>query len=257
MLPQSNSLFAAIAVFFVIPPAAIQCAFAHSPYYSQSETLQDSAGRTVSLKVLNGDGIFFADPQRAVVVDEEGRLLATSMMSEALFAHCSGRVTAKKCRVYDQLSGKIFEPKKSDWRPAQIIERDGRPLAYPEYGLTASGFEVRNATMPEIIRLESLAAITSPVPSLFAIGWWLLGFYVAFPIFSEATALVRPDKKSFLIELTKIIGRILFVVCFTFITAYSWALDPYSIYFLSFVITASFFIWICVFGRRLVRKRAP
>jgi len=35
------------------------------------------------LKLLNGDGIFFADPIRAMIVDNDGKLLAVSPMSTA------------------------------------------------------------------------------------------------------------------------------------------------------------------------------
>ncbi len=59
-------------------------AAAHSPYYKRSETIHAEGQNEARLALLSGDGIFFADPVRAVIVDPAGHLLAVSPISTTL-----------------------------------------------------------------------------------------------------------------------------------------------------------------------------
>ena len=59
-------------------------AVAHSPYFSQSQTLHSTDHSSLSIKLLHGDGIIAADPARAVIVDATGNVRAVSMMSQRL-----------------------------------------------------------------------------------------------------------------------------------------------------------------------------
>lgn len=127
-------LISAVAGFFGNP------ARAHSPYYTEVADLPGGAAGPVSLKLWHGDGIFFADPVRAVVVDAQGVLLAASPVSTSLQIGCGSAWLERRCLAYDSLTRIVYETRPGMWDRWGLIEQDGKPNSYPEYMGEAFGF---------------------------------------------------------------------------------------------------------------------
>lgn len=162
-------LFSVITVWMISFPA-----LAHPPYYSQSESIAGVGDQITAIKLLHGDGIFIADPIRAVVVDQNGRLLAVSPMSLSLFLSCKGGGAAKNCFVYDEIYGRIYTPDKASWKASELLEEGGEPNNYPEYLEEEYGFYQRKASLLEIVKHEALSIDSRPLTTVAAVIWWAI-----------------------------------------------------------------------------------
>lgn len=225
-------LFSVITVWMISFPA-----LAHSPYYSQSESIAGSSDQITAIKLLHGDGIFFADPIRAVVVDQDGRLLAVSPMSPTLFLSCKGEGVAKKCVVYDEIYGRIYAPDKASWKASELLEEGGEPNNYPEYLEKEYGFYQRKASLLEIAKYEALSIASLPLKTVAAVIWWTIMWFLITPLFWRLKQNRWRIKNSSIIAGFLIFLRVALVTVLVFIAAYGWLLDPYSLYFLAFVVT--------------------
>lgn len=223
-------------ILIIIATLQTHRAWAHSPYYSSTESFSANGQDDITLKLLNGDGIFFADPMRAVVVDQHGNLLAASPMSTALTLVCTITAPQRTCFAYDELSQVIYEPKPDLWQDAGTIEKDGRPIAYPEDGMTDFGFAQRSATATEVVRAELAGAVKSLPSTTIGIAWWMLFWLLILPIVWRLFGRGRR------LGLVSIVLRLLTAALMMVLTAYGWLLSPYSAFYLVLVSMAGAFV---------------
>lgn len=229
-------------------------AFAHSPYYTEEIDLTGLAGEKLSLKILNGDGIIVADPQQAIIVDDKGQLLAGSPVAEALSVFCSASAEVEECVVYDALSGMLYQPLPSRFEPHAIIEKNGRPTTYPDYGTSVFGFAVRKASLREIARYEFLNLGKDPVITIFSVAWWTVLFRVGFPILTDVRELYL-GRKSVLEFVSLFIIRTSLIALILFLTFLGWIVSFYSFWFLAFCAGSGFLLASLLFSPRIKRLR--
>lgn len=209
---------------------------AHSPYYTQTEIIGGPNNKTVSMKLLHSDGIFFADPIRAVIVDGNGRLLAASPMSTTLFLSCKNDEISRECIAYDELRQLIYRPKKSLWKVTELLESMGEPQNYPEYRMEEYGFEEFEASPVDILKYEVQSIIASPLPSIALIIWWTMIWLLITPLFWRLKERGWRARDSSVIAALLIVLRLICVAALILVTAYGWLLDPYSPVYLIFVV---------------------
>lgn len=95
---------AAAALILMI--AAVVPANAHRPYFTQIEKVLLPDGSIGEIRLLHGDGIFFADPTRVVVLDSSGRSLARSHPAVPMSLLCNQR---HECRGFDLARHLVIE----------------------------------------------------------------------------------------------------------------------------------------------------
>jgi len=189
----------AILALTLLPLAAAP-ALAHSPYFTQAEPIVLPDGRPGEMRLLHGDGIFFADPVRIVVLDRDKRLLARSEQHVPLSLICDRNRSS--CWGYDHWSHQVLLLDAASFRTGgQVVpgakERDG--LWNIEAGIDSWGFTARDASIAEYIEAEWALARRLPVAlaGVMALGglmtvlgvvglrrptspkWWRLGLWAA------------------------------------------------------------------------------
>jgi len=228
---------------------------AHPPYYTQIEELLDTDNRRVELKLLHGDGIFFADPIRAVVVDGDGRLLAMSPMSLTLFIWCREAGGRRDCLVYDHIGSSLYEPDPASWKAILALEEAGSPQNYPELWTSEEeyGFKFKKASLLEILKYEALSTIDSPASTLLAILLWICVWSLIIPplrrLRQSRWRIRNVSWTSVLLEIVRFMVIAILILC----TAYGWLLFPYSLYYLLFV--TSLGAGLVVFAPKVWAKR--
>lgn len=212
-------------------------AFAHSPYFGQTEKIDHADFGTVEFAVLYGDGIFFADPSQVVVFDNDGYLLAATPQSEALLIRCDQSGSAPICRVYDEVRGLVFEPDHEQWARGRIIEEEGRPPrdAYPEYIDIEYGFTQRSATFMEKISFDAAGILNAPIVTLLSILWWCVAWsFVARLLWRwKRNGWQTSPLRGWAVVLGVL--SVLALLGMSLLAAYAWLLEPYSVYFSWFV----------------------
>jgi hypothetical protein len=189
----------AILALTLLPLAAAP-AWAHSPYFTQAEPIVLPDGRPGEMRLLHGDGIFFADPVRIVVLDRDKRLLARSEQHVPLSLICDRN--RRSCWGYDHWSHQVLLLDPASFRTGGQVEpgakeRDG--LWNIEAGVDSWGFTARDASIAEYIEAEWALARRLPVAlaGVMALGglmtvlgvvglrrptspkWWRLGVWAA------------------------------------------------------------------------------
>lgn len=80
---------------YILATAALFCiasiAHGHSPYFSERIKIEHPDWGSIDFAILNGDGIFFADPGRVVVIDPQGELLAIGPLTPAPILTCRNK----------------------------------------------------------------------------------------------------------------------------------------------------------------------
>ena len=218
-----------IGVYFAVMNHGTS-AVAHSPYYSRAEVISAPGYENALIKLLHGDGIFFADPMRAVVVDQGGTLLAVSPLSLTLRIVCKGIDTGRRCVAYDLLSRTIYEPRPERWWDAGVQEEEGRPLQYPEFMESEFGFVERAANAAETASFEIKIALRSWRSTLVAVGWWTLFWVLVMPV---ARVLLGGRRGLSLVSAVLRLGGATLMVL---LTAWFWLLGPYSVFYLTLVV---------------------
>lgn len=205
-------------------------AAAHSAHFSQSEAIAIPGYNAVELKLLRGDGILAADPVRAVLVDRDGRLLGVSPVSTILGITCESGTERRTCRVYDGVSGRIYEPTPADLRDGGIIEVDGRPQAYPEDMTTEFGFEERPASLTETVRFEIEQLLSSWMTTILALAWWALFWSLIMPLIQAALGNRHAPPT------LAIVLRLAGVALMASLAALDWLIMSYSFVYLAMVV---------------------
>ncbi len=245
--PRLEALIgAAVFVGMCCAPAA-----AHRPYFSQPEAISAEGYSTVELKLLHGDGVLFADPIRAVVVGQDGELLAASPQSPALQLSCDDEMG--QCLVYDELAFTIYEPAADKWQARGLVEQDGEAQRFPEDIDADFGFEARRATLSEIVRFEIAGLASSWMTTAFALAWWtafcLLLLTVARDAFDKTRRLT-------IRAIVSLLARTAAPLMMIPLATYAWLLAPYSIVYLAVVMAAGAAVALPIaFRRREVATR--
>ena len=244
----------AAAMMLVLCCGIFSPAQAHSPYFGQSEKTNHPDFGAIEFAVLYGDGIIFADPAQVVVFDSDGHLLAATPLSEAFLIRCDSSGAQPTCLAFDELQGIVFEPDFEKWAQGRIIEEEGRPPpdAYPEYLEIEYGFTRRPATFVEKISFSAMSMVNSPIATLMSVLWWAIAWsFVARPFWRwKRNGLQTLPLKGWSVVLTVL--SILAFLGMSFLAAYAWLLQPYSIHFFFFV-----FILGAVVAVVLTRKKPP
>jgi hypothetical protein len=137
--------------------ASISNVHAHSPYWGRDSyevVLPD--GKAATIKVLFGDGIFIADPAKAVVIDNEGRVLAASPETTIPYLRCpSQRADITRCTVFDAENSLLYRPDPIRFAPGALLVSDGWPSLSP-YGVDTIGFTTQQLGTWEYLGYEAL-----------------------------------------------------------------------------------------------------
>jgi hypothetical protein len=114
----------AICVLALGCPIASAPAFAHRPYYSQIESIHLADGEIGQVRLLHGDGIFFTDPVRPLIVNSKGQLVARGPKAHSIVISCSGD---RRCLIVDLWEERVYDLEPGSFRqgPVQPAVRDG------------------------------------------------------------------------------------------------------------------------------------
>ncbi len=231
----------------ILAVASVGPSAAHTPYFTQSERIADTAYGEVTLRLLSGDGILFSDPMRAVIVGQEGRLLAASPMSASLRIVCQGAEPHRQCLAYDELTHQLYQPSEQLWRDGGVIEVDGQPQLYPEDITSEFGFLGRQATLGEIFGFEVTGLVTSWQTTGVALAWWTGFWLLLLPVARFIVGRSAPSSIGALVTLLlRTAGALLMIP----VTAYAWLMAPYSAVYLAFVVPLGAMAAHLMIGRR-------
>lgn len=208
---------------------------AHSAIFSQSEPISARFHEAATLRLLSGDGGLLSDPVKAVVVSQDGKLLAASPLSASLRLHCGGAEEERQCVAYDDITRTIYRPMEREWQDRGLIEKDGLPLSLPEDIASGYGFSGRPATLGEIIRFETSGLLASWPTTGVALIWWTAFWVLLLPVTRFITGRSELSSIGTLVTLLlRTAGALLMIP----ITAYAWLMAPYSVVYLAFVVVA-------------------
>lgn len=128
---------------------------AHRPYFTQIEPTVLPDGNPGEMRLLNGDGIFFADPTRIVVLDQNKQVLARSPRTAPLSLICDS--ARRSCWGYDHNAGQalILDPSSFRMEGKPLLgDDDENELGRIESGDESWGFTVRDASWAEYVEAE-------------------------------------------------------------------------------------------------------
>lgn len=179
---------ALIILISVIVGVSSGPAQAHRPYFTRSKVVTLPDGRQGEMRIIAGDGIFFADRTRLLVLDDKGRLLGKGPAYGFVDIICSAQ---SHCYGYDYRYGTIIEADPATFRPENaplpsMEERDG--LWNIEGNKESWGVTVRPASLKEMIFCEASLFLRSPSFLFFLI----FGLFFSLCIFSIS----RPAKRT-------------------------------------------------------------
>ncbi|MBO6756152.1 MAG: hypothetical protein JJ902_07480 [Roseibium sp.] len=231
-------------------------ASAHSPYFGQVREITTPELGKISLRILNGDGIFFGDPQRVVAIDNNGFLLAATPLSGALSIHCSQSISPPFCTVYDELNSVFYEPRYEEWTPGELFVKEGKPANYPEYMESDFGFAQRPAAFAEILSIEFAKVVRAPLATALAIAWWGAIWAPVAIVFIRWRRNYWRSNRFTVLSLVIILLGLAISAIMVVLAAYAWLMRPYSLYYGLFgcVSGAVISLLIARFGRPV---RAP
>ncbi|MBJ6124415.1 hypothetical protein [Microvirga splendida] len=142
-------------------------ALAHRPYYSQVERIRLADNEIGEVRLLHGDGIFFTDPVRPLIVDAKGRLVARGPKARSIVISCSDE---HECLIVDLWDERVYDLEPGSFRqgPVQPEVRDGdRTDDWDlEDGDENWGFTMREAGAREILTANLILARQS----IFGVG---------------------------------------------------------------------------------------
>lgn len=210
-------------------------ASARTPIFSQSAPIYASLHEAATLRLLAGEGDLLSDPVKAVVVSQDGKLLAASPLSASLRLLCKDIDNERRCVAYDDITRTIYLPSERDWQDHGLIEKDGQPLILPEDISSDFGFSGRPATLGEIVRFETAGLLASWPTTGIALIWWTAFWILVLPV---ARFLIGHSKLSSIGTLITLLLRTAGALLMIPITAYAWLMAPYSVVYLAFVVLA-------------------
>lgn len=144
------------------------------PVFGKSDTVVHPEFGKQRIVVLLDDKDFGPFSAQAVVIDDEGYVLAATPVSMRIQLHCSEIETGRSCVIYDPVNGVVYEPDFENGEPGRFIEENGGPTseARPDRMGLSYGFLQRPVTMAESIRFEFGSIRKAPGTTLLAVLWW-------------------------------------------------------------------------------------
>jgi hypothetical protein len=177
------------ALLLTVSPAS-----AHRPHFTQVERILLPDGEAGELRLLHGDGIFFADPIRVLALDAQGRLIARSHRSTSMALSCE---PDGRCLALDLANDKLLELDPSSFRVGPFVPglkgEDRDALWKLEDGDENWGFRVSEANL--LARVEGNLALARRNPHDVAV-------YIALGAMTAVLLLSGPGKA----RLTSIFG---------------------------------------------------
>ncbi len=240
-IPRLETLIGAI----VLAGAFCGPAAANRAYFTQPEPISAEGYPDAQLKLLHGDGVLFADPIRAVVVGQDGELLAASPQSPALQLSCDHQ--RHRCLVYDELAFRIYEPAADKWQAEGLVEQDGEPQRSPEDIVSDYGFDARQATLSEIVKFEAAGLASSWMTTAFALAWWTAFCLLLLTVIRDAFGRAR---RLTIRTIVSLLARTAVALVMIPLATYAWLLAPYSIVYLGIVLTAGAIVALPIAFRR-------
>lgn len=222
-------------LFGIVTELCCGPAAANTPLFSQSEPVSASFHEAATLRLLTGEGGFLSDPVKAVVVSQDGKLLAASPLSASLRLHCKEAGNARQCVAYDDITRTIYRPLERDWQDHGLIEKDGQPLSLPEDITSGFGFTGRPATLGEVISFETADLLASWPTTGIALIWWTAFWMLLRPV---TRFVIGRSELSGIGTLVTLLLRTAGALLMIPITAYAWLVAPYSVVYLAFVVLA-------------------
>jgi hypothetical protein len=144
----------ALGCLIASPPA-----FAHRPYYSQIESVRLADGEIGQVRLRHGDGIFFTDPVRPLIVNSKGQLVARGPKARSIVISCNGD---RFCLIVDLWEERVYDLEPSSFRqgPVQPAVQDGdRTENWDlEDGDESWGFTIRKASARELLTANLVLA---------------------------------------------------------------------------------------------------
>ncbi|WP_421722857.1 hypothetical protein [Bauldia sp.] len=189
----------------------------------------------MTLKLLYGDGIFFADPVQPVVIDDADKIVAAGPVGLLLYLDChDGSATPTGCRLYDPFEGRVHT---LDPDAFEILGEltEGRPANYPDRRLH-TGFATRDASILERISFEARNVVNKPIGFAFLMLWLIV-------IWTLLLSLkIAPEKwttRSGTFWLAKTVGKLVYALFLMAVLAYIGLIIPFSCFFLLTAVVAS------------------
>jgi hypothetical protein len=154
-------------------------AVAHSPYFTQVEKVTLPDGKPGEMRLLNGDGIFFSDPIRVLVLNSEGKPIALSPHSKSLVLVCN---KARECVGVDRETDRVFQLDPASFRVEDVVvpaqeelwrsERGREELWRLEGRKDTWGFQVRGGSTTELTRAyhERARQMSFPLSIVLVLG---------------------------------------------------------------------------------------
>jgi hypothetical protein len=126
-------------------------ALAHRPYYTQIEKIRLPNAELGEVRLLKGDGIFFTDPVRPIVIDEQGHLIARGPKALSMTVSCG---EDHRCVIVNLWDAHTLELDSASFRQGAVqptIQRGDRTDDWElEGGNESWGFSTREATSAEM-----------------------------------------------------------------------------------------------------------
>lgn len=173
------------------PILGVGGAQAHSPYFTVAEKITLPNGRPGEIRLLHGDGIFWADPIVAIAIDENRQMLGHSRASPSLALRCANG----QCIVYDLDARIVLQLDPSTFRAgplAPAIDNEDRELNWALYEGGEWGWRAREASLFEL--LTGNIALASRIRS--SLGWTTIAGLVAGPALRRAFRARDSDPRS-------------------------------------------------------------
>lgn len=139
-LAMRNALLGAVAGLVL---AGASPGFAIS-YLTRTEPILFTDGRSGRMLRLHGEGVFSGDPERIIVLDSDGRLVARSPRGGPMSFICEKRT----CSGYDHGRDQVLEVDPTGFRSGPVISGEGNDLDQleeSESGAEHWGFKPRDA----------------------------------------------------------------------------------------------------------------
>lgn len=201
------------APWLVILFAAFACfgsAQAHSPYFSTAGKIILPNGKPGELRLLHGDGVFWADPIRVLALDEEGRMIARSPPSPSIAMSC----LHARCRVFDLAEDVVLELDPTTFRTGALvpaIDNADRSLNWEIYGADNEswGWGRRKAGFLELIWGNLALARRTGM----CIGFTIMAGFVAGPALHAAfRRRLTVDRPSLMKSMARLVWRLILLM---------------------------------------------
>jgi hypothetical protein len=144
-LRHLTAVMFAVGLVMAASPAS-----AHRPYYTQIEKIRLPNGELGEVRLLNGDGIFFTDPVRPIIVDQHSRLVARGPKALSLAVSCDND---HRCVIVDLWKSRVLELDPASFRQGPLqpaVTRGPTDDWNLEDGDESWGFSTRDATSDEM-----------------------------------------------------------------------------------------------------------